>query len=348
MSNPMITIVTTMRNEGPYLLEWIAHHRAAGVTGFLVYSNDCDDGTDTLLDALDAAGIVTHVRQTEIKKSPQWTALKAAWRHPLVQGSDWLSCLDCDEFINLPNGLMQLSDVLERVECDALLMRWRLFGHSGHVGFEDALTTRRFTKAAPSDMRYPALGSYFKTLFRREGPFRQFGVHRPRQKSSERHPVPHWSDGSQTPVSRDTSENDTRILHWAGAVTDDAVQLNHYSLRSAAEFLIKRDRGLPNHQKKSIDLSYWVERNFNTVEDRSIQGMEAQTCAQLDALRVISGVAELHEKATHWHRARLDVLLRDPDELKLFGRLILSAGSVPPDPETAQDLVRRYGVAHGG
>ncbi len=346
MTAPRITIVTTMRNEGPYLLEWIAHHRAAGVTGFLIYSNDCDDGTDAVLDLLEAAGLVVHIRQGEITKSPQWTALKAAWTHPLVQESGWLGCIDCDEFIRLPKGIGDIPELISRQNCDAIMLRWRLFGHSGQTGIEDDLTTRRFTKAAPQDLRYPALGSYFKTLFRREGPFRQFGVHRPRQKNPDRHGLPVWSDGSDTPLPRDLVEDDNRILAL-GARDSDAVQLNHYSLRSAAEFLIKRDRGLPNHQKKPVDLSYWVERNFNVVDDTSIQGMEPLTLRYLQELREIPGVSDLHKQAVAWHQNRFEELMRDPAELKLFGRLVLSSGSVPPNPELSAELIQRYGVAHG-
>ncbi|MFY9211200.1 MAG: glycosyltransferase family 2 protein, partial [Aestuariivita sp.] len=31
--------VMTVRNEGAFLLEWLAHHRATGFTDFLVFSN---------------------------------------------------------------------------------------------------------------------------------------------------------------------------------------------------------------------------------------------------------------------------------------------------------------------
>ena len=72
-----VLILTSVRNEAPHLLEWIAHHRAMGAD-FLIFSNDCEDGTDTLLDALDAAGTLRHVRTPEGDKPPQWRALKAA------------------------------------------------------------------------------------------------------------------------------------------------------------------------------------------------------------------------------------------------------------------------------
>ena len=41
-----------VRNEGAFLLEWLAHHRATGFTDFLVFSNDCEDGTDAMLERL--------------------------------------------------------------------------------------------------------------------------------------------------------------------------------------------------------------------------------------------------------------------------------------------------------
>ena len=44
-----ILAVTTLRNEAPFIVEWVAHMRAIGVTDLLVYTNDCDDGTEALL-----------------------------------------------------------------------------------------------------------------------------------------------------------------------------------------------------------------------------------------------------------------------------------------------------------
>lgn len=52
-----ITAVTCVKNEGPFLLEWIAFNRLLGVTDHLFYSNDCSDGTDRLLDALKDWGV---------------------------------------------------------------------------------------------------------------------------------------------------------------------------------------------------------------------------------------------------------------------------------------------------
>jgi hypothetical protein len=78
MTGPPITLVTAMRNEGPFVLEWIAHHKALGVTAFVIVTNDCDDGTDALLDRLAEAGEVVHLRQEAKPGKVQWGALALA------------------------------------------------------------------------------------------------------------------------------------------------------------------------------------------------------------------------------------------------------------------------------
>ena len=47
-----ILAVTTLRTEAPFIVEWVVHMRAIGVTDLLVHTNDCDDGTDALLAVL--------------------------------------------------------------------------------------------------------------------------------------------------------------------------------------------------------------------------------------------------------------------------------------------------------
>ena len=44
-TGPQITVVTCLRDEGPFVVDWIAHLRAIGVTRILAYTNDCRDGT---------------------------------------------------------------------------------------------------------------------------------------------------------------------------------------------------------------------------------------------------------------------------------------------------------------
>ncbi|MEM9757185.1 MAG: glycosyltransferase family 2 protein [Pseudomonadota bacterium] len=56
-----ISAITPMKNEGPFILEWVAYHRLIGVSDVLVFRNDCEDGTDMILERLDELGVVRHL-----------------------------------------------------------------------------------------------------------------------------------------------------------------------------------------------------------------------------------------------------------------------------------------------
>ena len=139
-----ILAVTTLRNEAPFVVEWVAHMRAIGVTDLLVYTNDCDDGTDQLLAVLARHGVLHHIVQKMPQGiSPQWQVLKAAWRHPLRKLCDWAVVCDVDEFINVHLGAGSLHDLISAVpeQTDAIAMPWRLFGNAGIDRFEDRPVT---------------------------------------------------------------------------------------------------------------------------------------------------------------------------------------------------------------
>lgn len=340
MGDQRILAITVMRNEGPFVLEWVAHHLAIGVTRFLVYSNACDDGTDDLLDALAGLGVVDHVRQDGVKGSVQWQALKAAKDHPSYAGADWVAVMDCDEFISLRSDLADIPGLIAATkDPDAILMPWRFFGHSGHLRYEDAPVTERFTMAAPLDLMFPAAARFFKTLYKPNGPFSRPGVHRPKTRSKFLDTV-RWVGPNGMALPKEFAQDDAKILSPVLPQTDDMVRLNHYSLRSLEDFMVKRARGLPNRKSKPVDATYWAERNFNVVSDTRIERHASGTRPTLDALLRHAKIRAAHEACVERHRAKITELLSDPDERHLFSRLALLQGSDAPSPETAKELLR--------
>lgn len=341
MSPPRILAITAMRNEGPYLLEWLAHHRAAGISDFLIYSNDCEDGTEAMLDRLAGAGVLRHHRQPG-GPNVQWRALKDAEAQPETRAADWITVIDCDEYINLRSPLGDIPQMLSQLgNAEAITLPWRLFGSGGAVRAGDAPTTERFTRAAPAPCAYPVAASFFKTLFRRAGRFHRLGIHRPRQRDPARHGPAVWVDGSGAALPEGFAANQARINLHGLPPASALVQLNHYSLRSAEEFMVKRTRGLPN-RGRALDLAYWVERNLNTIEDRSIARMAEGTRAALRDLRAIPGLAALEAAARGWHRSRFTALMGDRAEWQLFGRLLMVPAAQPLPPALARALMAAY------
>ena len=332
-----ILAVTCMRNEGPYCLEWIAHHRAAGVTDFLIFTHDCTDGTPALLALLDD---VTHVPFTpEGDTSVQWQAMRLADRHDLMKQADWALFFDADEFLTLAPPMRGLPDLIASVpaDTDAIALPWRFFGADGQEALQDMLTPLRFRHAAPDPFFLPA-GSFFKTLHR-PAAFQKLGVHRPKKK---RGVSPLWNLGGVQAAPGGFAENDNRINLFGVMQSQARARLNHYSLRSAGEFMVKRGRGLPNRTTKRLDLHYWAERNFNTVADTMIDPMLDATMAEVTRLRALPGVANAHTQAVQWHHDSFAALMTDPAEVQFYWHLLLLGGSTPPTAKQAQAHLLRH------
>ena len=68
-------IITSMKNEGSYIVEWVAYHRVIGFTDFLVYTNDCEDGTVEMLERLEEMGVLVHQPNHVLRRGPQKSAL---------------------------------------------------------------------------------------------------------------------------------------------------------------------------------------------------------------------------------------------------------------------------------
>lgn len=332
-----ILSTTCQRNEGPFLLEWIAYHRLIGVTDFIVFSNDCEDGSDAMLARLQDHGVLRHMpHHAEEGKSIQWQALQRMSKDRLTRGADWVLFSDMDEFPMIHAGGHRLPDAIAAMpaETEAIALPWRLFGAGGIVSFHDAPVTGQFLRCAPPALYHPVAGRHFKTLYRPEA-FQKPGVHRPKRRPSAA--APRWADGSGAPLAENFALKDDHISLPGLTPGREIVEMNHYSLRSAESFLVKTARGLANRRVKAIDLAYWVERNFNTEENRAILVHQAALTAEIATLRALPGIEALHLAACDWHRKRAAQLLRTPAGYNLFCHC-LHAQSAPLPRELALQL----------
>jgi hypothetical protein len=338
-----ILAVLCVRDEGAYLIEWFAHARAVGFTDILVFSNDCRDGTDAMLDRLADLGWCVHLRNDGGgERGPQWAALRAADRHPLAAAADWAIVLDIDEFVNVQVGDRTIPALLAALpRATAIPLVWRMFGNAGVVGFEDRPVTAQFTRSAPAVLHWPWRAQQVKTLFRRDGTYARFGVHRPRDPVPARLAGAVWIDGAGRPLPE--AWQTTRVFADLGADHGLLARLNHYALGSMESFLVKADRGRANRQGAPADAGYWVERNFAAVEDASILALEPRAAPLRAALHADPVLGPLHAAAVAWRRARFAALMGEEPWRALFGRLMLC----PPARVLTEAEARRI-WARGG
>ena len=322
-----ILAILTVRNEGAFLIDWLAHHRTCGFTDFLVFSNDCDDGTDAMLDRLEALGWLTHVRNDgPHPKGVQWSALKAADKHPLKARADWVLFLDIDEYVNIHVGDRTVGSLLAALpDATAIPMTWRLFGNDGVRAYDDRPVTEQFVRAAPAVMGWPWRAAMFKTLFLNDGSYGKLGVHRPRQPDRSRMDAQRWYDGSGRPMP--PTYRTGRIFSHYLRDNYRLVQLNHYALGAMESYVLKCDRGRANREASAFDLSYWVERNFSAEEDRSIAALAPRSDPLRAELRADAELGPLHEAAVAWRHERFNTLMREEEWRSLYGRLLMAPPS---------------------
>lgn len=338
--------VLTLRNEAAFLLEWLAHHRAVGFTDFLVLSNDCQDGTDAMLDRLQALGQLTHLRNDGPydARGIQFSALKKADAHPLTAAADWILALDIDEFVNIQTGDGTLAALWAALpEAGAITLTWRLFGNADVVRFDGAPVLSTFTRCAPDVIHWPWRAAMFKTLFRNDGTYGKLGVHRPRSPDHARLGAMRWFDGAGRALP---DQFRTRQLFSPyGRVNFGLVQLNHYALGAMESFVLKADRGRAVHSDQMLDVDYWVERNFTQARDTSIARMADASAPILAGYLADPVLADLQARAVAWRHDRFRMLMRQEPFRALFARLLMTPPSRAINAATARTLTR---FAHEG
>jgi hypothetical protein len=331
--------IVTLRNEAAFLLEWLAHHRAVGFTDFLFFSNNCQDGTDNMLDQLQAAGLVTHVRNDGPydKRGIQFTAMKTADKHPLVKQADWILTLDIDEFVNIHTGDGTLVSLLKALpQADAVTLTWRLFGNADQVRYQDQPVTEQFTRCAPEVIHWPWRAAMFKTLYRNTGTYRKTGVHRPRNADTSRLADFRWFDCEGRELGPEFKTQ--KLFSAYGRPNFKLAQLNHYALGAMESYVVKADRGRVNHSDLPLGMDYWVERNFNTATDSSITRYKLDTSENLDGMKSDHGLTKLHDDAVEWRHNRFRQLMKDDTSRSLFSRLMMTPPSRLINAATARTL----------
>ena len=230
-----VCAIATARNEGLYLLEWLAHHQSLGVQAFFIYSNDNDDGSDALLRRLGEAGVIYYLRSVVGSKTlPQYKAYGHALSVlPNILDYRWSLILDIDEFLLLDHHqFAALSDFLafhDQQENNAICLNWVIMGPSGQAKWSADFQRHRFPHRAGQDR-------HIKCLFR------------PHHFS---HSHAHYPCAVQTmPIDIRDSQGYCHVNYYiegreaafSEPQADEVAWINHYLYKSAEEFLWRRWR----------------------------------------------------------------------------------------------------------
>ncbi len=285
-------VVGTMRNDGIYIMEWVAHYRALGFEHLFVYTNDNTDDSLQLLGLLARHGVLTVIENDisggalpEVK----------AYGHALgllqeLRDFEWALFVDSDEFLipsdRYGHSVQGVLDAIDRTfpnrDVAGVCFDWLWFISDMVFERRPGLLCERFQNARPHWLA--------KCLVRVRDVMSMRLQHFP-----ELEPGLLVVD-SNLKVLDPATIWERRVAEYAGG------RINHYWPRSFEEFAVKKARGaalaIPdNPYDRPYELFFkWngysaPENHFPTPPDLLRRVRE-----QIQVLRDLEGVAEIADR----------------------------------------------------
>lgn len=319
-------LIATMKDEGPSILEWVAHHKRVGFDDILIYQNDSTDFSQATLQTLHRLGVIRYFDNTRKGAKGGWQprAYTRAAYEPEHAAADWAMALDADEYLHVatPEGTVQS---LIRAVCegkdrapDVIRMNWKIFGSSGRTRLTDGLVTKLFTRAEKPERIAEAIVGY-KSLYR-TSVFRRAGVHNPTYPLTE-----DWTEANGSGLVPPAYDN----AGWRS--TDPGLrafgQVNHYMVRSAADYMMKCARGRSSHSLRKIRLRYWRNADVNAAEDLTLADRADDLADRMLALNEASNgrLMRYRARSVNVHRKAIRRAMEDEEWRGLYRAMTRAA-----------------------
>lgn len=228
-----LACVTILKDEAPYLHEWIEFHLLMGFDHFYIYDNGSTDDTAKVLKPYQKLGLVTLTPWQNFSQvlHPQ----KAANAHALAnfcQPYRWAAFFDVDEFMFSPKSDTLLEPLMDLGDQICVSIPWQNFGPDGHNSKPPGLVIENYTEKNifPPTLEQRSLLRYKTILNPAEViaagthcfHFKEIGPALINERGEQMRP--HQFEDTQFAIS-------------------EKFQLNHYFTRSEEELERKRQKG---------------------------------------------------------------------------------------------------------
>lgn len=259
----MNTIVTSVRNEARYILEWIAYHKSIGFDYFIFYTNDNSDETLDILKKIQKTGIIeVHENIINPGDSPQKKAFKSAFQRLKEIRPKWVCCIDVDEYLILHKHDSINDLLLDYKDNDALAINWLHYGSSNEDSYINKPIIERFKHC--SNQNHP-LNKMVKSIFKfNDKKIFGFGPHRPWFKDNLN---PKYTYLNKANVEHDFWKLGVNLMNLDNVSIDHSVaSIHHYAVKSKEEYKEKKERGngmQPNSNKNHFKDDYFKLRDRN-------------------------------------------------------------------------------------
>jgi hypothetical protein len=285
-----LSVCAIFKDEAPYLPEWIEFHRLMGIERFFLYDDASSDGGQEVLEPWMRTGVVSVAGcSIPLGEGGQSWAYADALRRARGR-TRWLAFIDLDEFMFSPTSA-PLPDVLREYEQHpGVVVNWQVYGSSGQVAANDGLVIERFVSRARTAW---VRNRRVKSIVDPQHAVRPIG--------------PHFFEYEDGALAVTEDHQPVRVIErraWTRrvrrglvrlplidtdpyAVRDSSVKrvsvarvrLNHYAVRSQAEFEQKTAR----HGSSRLAPRYFAYHDRNEVHDPALVSYASEVRGRLAA-----------------------------------------------------------------
>lgn len=278
-------IIATQKNEGIFLVEWIAYHLAIGFDRIFICYNGCQDGSDVLIARIAEKFPVTIIDNTNPvgERTIQASANHRCLTHPLIEGIDWVLHIDVDEFF-LPESDDVGAFLSKHASSEVIAVWWKLFGNNSRKNWDGGLVTEAFDSGA----RTPTDGPIAHKSFFRPHLFRESSPHLPKADSDTPENVV-FVDASGKAIDNAIiyAPRGTVARIAPETVSWQEARINHYMIKSLDLVEMKLRRGDANgrrQRKRRIWTPEFNTYNVNIEKDSSIERFRSAKLAKMDEI----------------------------------------------------------------
>lgn len=223
-----VDMCVIIKNESPYIVEWIKYHELLGIENFYIFNNDSTDNIDKVLKPfVDKGNVQLYNLPGKVR---QLDAYNIGLRLARKNGN-YLLVLDADEFLFLRDESDDITEIVNQFfkrneSVGGLVFNWCIYGSSHFEEKQTGLVTQIYTHRSHFDFEN---NKNVKSLV---DPDRTVAFTNP-------HFATYYGNYHAFNLQGNVVEGP-----FSKPVNNPRVRINHYFTKSKEEFLAKRSRGM--------------------------------------------------------------------------------------------------------
>ena len=227
-----LSVCAIIKNEAPYMEEWLDYHLSVGVKRFYIYDNGSTDNLTEILEPYISKGLVVY------KYYPGAAKQMSAYNDCIKVSKDkteWLAVIDADEFImpikknSIPEFLKEFKD------CPGVGINWICYDSNGYKNKPEGGVLENYTRVHYDEQF--STNHHIKSVVR--------------PAMVDKYITPYYAQYTEGKNAVDENGNEIkgcvyRDVHpkaYTDVVSVNKIRINHYYSKSEEEYKAKLERG---------------------------------------------------------------------------------------------------------